>query len=125
MMFYSFRWVRAQELGAMVNCILLISLCFTILIQAVKRLITIEPIDREKLPIYITVGIIGLCINIIALLVLGGDLTHGHSHGGKRHEHSCLHTNDCEAPDTEETNKTITTTTTEKKKKKYGCRFHQ
>ena len=105
----------------MVNCILLISLCFTILVQAVKRLITIESIDREKLPIYIIVGVIGLCINIIALLVLGGDLSHGHSHGGKHHEHPCLHTNDCEAPETEETNKTMT----KKKKKKYGCRFHE
>jgi Co/Zn/Cd efflux system component len=48
------------------------SLCFTILVQAVKRLITIEPVDRTKLQLYIIVGLIGLAINIMALLILGG-----------------------------------------------------
>jgi zinc transporter 1 len=67
-----FSWVRAQELGAMVNCILLMSLCFTILVQAIKRLITIEPVDRSKLKLYILVGVIGLAINILALIILGG-----------------------------------------------------
>jgi zinc transporter 1 len=70
--FSIFSWVRAQELGAMVNCILLMSLCFTILVQAVKRLITIEPVDRTKLKLYIIVGVIGLAINVMALLILGG-----------------------------------------------------
>ena len=92
----------------MVNCILLISLCFTILVQAVRRLITVESIERKKLPIYITVGVIGLCINIVALLVLGGDLSHGHSHESK-------HTHDCEAPHSAEVKQT--------KKKNYGCRL--
>lgn len=67
-----FSWVRAQELGAMVNCILLLSLCFTIFVQAVKRLIQIEPVDRNRLNLYIIVGVIGLVINILALLILGG-----------------------------------------------------
>lgn len=65
-------WVRAQELGAIVNCILLLSLCFTIFVQAVKRLITIEPVDKTKLNLYILVGIIGLGINVLALIILGG-----------------------------------------------------
>jgi hypothetical protein len=64
-------WVRAQELGAMVNCILLISLCFTILVQAIKRLIVIEPVNRDKLKFYIIVGAIGLLINILSLVILG------------------------------------------------------
>jgi zinc transporter 1 len=63
--------VRAQELGAMVNCILLMSLCFTILVQAIKRLITIEPVERSKLTLYIVVGGIGLAINLLGLLILG------------------------------------------------------
>ncbi|CAF4371302.1 unnamed protein product, partial [Rotaria sp. Silwood2] len=78
----TFGWVRAQELGAMVNCILLMSLCFTILVQAIKRLITVEPVERTKLNLYIIVGVIGLGINIMALMILGGDMAHGHSHGG-------------------------------------------
>lgn len=56
----------------MVNCILLMSLCFTILVQAIKRLITIEPIDRSRLKLYIIVGVIGLVINLMALAILGG-----------------------------------------------------
>ena len=63
--------MRAQELGAMVNCILLISLCFTILVQAIKRLIVIEPVNRDKLNFYIVVGAIGLLINILSLVILG------------------------------------------------------
>ena len=78
------RWVRAQELGALVNCILLISLCLTIFIQALKRVIVVELIDQSKLQLYIIVGIVGLCINVIALLVLGSDMAHGHSHGNSR-----------------------------------------
>jgi Co/Zn/Cd efflux system component len=48
------------------------SLCFTILVQAIKRLISIEPVDRTKLRLYIVVGVIGLIINIMALVILGG-----------------------------------------------------
>jgi len=70
--FLIFSWVRAQELGAMVNCILLMSLCFTILVQAIKRLISIESVDRSKLRLYIIVGVVGLVINIMALIILGG-----------------------------------------------------
>ncbi len=62
--------MRAQELDAMVNCILLLSLCFTILVQAVKRLITVEPVDRTKLKLYIIVGIVRLGINVMALIIL-------------------------------------------------------
>jgi solute carrier family 30 (zinc transporter), member 1 len=71
-LFVIFSWVRAQELGAMVNCILLMSLCFTILVQAIKRLISIEPVDRTQLKLYIFVGIIGLVINVMALGIIGG-----------------------------------------------------
>jgi Co/Zn/Cd efflux system component len=48
------------------------SLCFTILVQAIKRLISIESVDRTKLKLYIIVGVIGLVINIMALIILGG-----------------------------------------------------
>ena len=48
------------------------SLCFTILVQAIKRLITIEPVERSKLQLYIIVGVIGLVINLMALAILGG-----------------------------------------------------
>ncbi|CAF0724626.1 unnamed protein product [Rotaria sordida] len=89
----TFGWVRAQELGAMVNCILLMSLCFTILVQAVKRLISIEPVERDKLTLYIVVGIIGLAINLMALIILRGDMAHGHSHGSNKNKSKDKHDN--------------------------------
>lgn len=48
------------------------SLCFTILVQAVKRLIDIERVDPNKLQLYIIVGAIGLGINLLALVILRG-----------------------------------------------------
>ncbi|CAF0787206.1 unnamed protein product [Didymodactylos carnosus] len=80
----TFGWARAQELGAMVNCILLMSLCFSILVQAIKRLVQAESVDKDRLTLYIVVGVIGLAINILALIILGGDMAHGHSHGGNK-----------------------------------------
>lgn len=62
----------------MVNCILLLSLCFTIFVQAVKRVITIEPVDKTKLKLYIIVGIVGLAINVLALIILGGSYISSH-----------------------------------------------
>ncbi|CAF1247378.1 unnamed protein product [Adineta ricciae] len=78
----TFGWVRAQELGAMVNCILLMSLCFTVVVQAIKRIIAPGPIEKEYLRYYVIIGIVGLIINLMALLILRGDMAHGHSHGG-------------------------------------------
>lgn len=66
------RWARAQELGALTNSILLLSLCFTIIVQAVKRLIRKEIIEEKLILKYIIVGVIGLLINILALFILGG-----------------------------------------------------
>ncbi|CAF1066912.1 unnamed protein product [Didymodactylos carnosus] len=86
----TFGWARAQELGAMVNCILLMSLCFSILVQAIKRLVQPEPVERTRLTFYIVVGIIGLAINVLGLLILGGDMAHGHSHGGDNKKNEAL-----------------------------------
>ena len=72
MSFDLFSWVRAQELGAMVNCILLMSLCFTVVVQAIKRIIAPGPIEKEYLRYYIVIGIVGLIINLMALLILRG-----------------------------------------------------
>ncbi|CAF0754998.1 unnamed protein product [Didymodactylos carnosus] len=86
----TFGSARAQELGAMVNCILLMSLCFSILVQAIKRLVQPEPVERTRLTFYIVVGIIGLAINVLGLLILGGDMAHGHSHGGDNKKNEAL-----------------------------------
>jgi hypothetical protein len=67
----------------MVNCILLMSLCFTILVQAIKRIIKMEPVDQTKLKLYIIVGVIGLAINSH-----GGDSKSKNKKGHKKEEDS-------------------------------------
>ncbi|XP_027196459.2 uncharacterized protein LOC113790950 [Dermatophagoides pteronyssinus] len=76
----TFGWARAEVLGALINAVFLVALCFSILIESLKRIV-----DPEKLhnPILIlVVGIIGLCVNLIGLLLFH---EHGHSHGGHIH----------------------------------------
>jgi zinc transporter 1 len=37
----TFGWVRAEILGALVNAVFLIALCFTIFVEAIKRLVEV------------------------------------------------------------------------------------
>lgn len=66
-------------LGALVNSIFLIALCFSILIEAIQRFIKHEPIEQVHLLLY--VACTGLAVNLIGLFIFG----HGHSHGSHSH----------------------------------------
>lgn len=70
----TFGWVRAEVLGPQINSVFLMSLCFGILIEAIERLFTPEPLKDVDLMLY--VGILGLIINLAGLFLFG----HGHSH---------------------------------------------
>ncbi|KAH8300529.1 hypothetical protein KR018_011836 [Drosophila ironensis] len=77
----TFGWARAEVLGALVNAVFLVALCFSITIEACKRFIEEEPIHQPEL--LVIVGALGLLVNLIGLCLLyehGGH--HGHSHGG-------------------------------------------
>lgn len=76
----TYGWVRAEVFGALVNGVALLALCFTISIDALKRVFEPEPVRHPV--ILLVVGGIGLAINIIGLAVLSGGGGHGHSHGG-------------------------------------------
>jgi zinc transporter 1 len=39
---YTYGWQRAETLGALVNGVFLIALCFTIIIEAIKRFFVVE-----------------------------------------------------------------------------------
>ena len=54
------------------NAVFLIALCFSILVEALKRLVDVEPIENPKL--LLIVGGAGLLINLIGLLLF-------HNHG--------------------------------------------
>lgn len=82
----TFGWARAEVLGALVNAVFLVALCFSISIEACKRFIEVEHIHEPEL--LIVVGVIGLLVNLLGLLLLhkhGGG--HMHSHGGISHQH--------------------------------------
>lgn len=72
----TFGWVRAEVLGALLNSVLLLTLCFTISTEAFQRLAQPEVIKHP--PMLLAVGVLGLAFNLIGMLLFGG---HGHSHG--------------------------------------------
>lgn len=79
---YTYGWKRAEILGALINAVFLIALCFSILIEAIQRLISPAIITNPKL--ILVVGTLGLLSNFVGLFLFHD---HGHSHGGG-HSHS-------------------------------------
>ena len=81
----TFGWQRAEVLGALVNAVFLIALCFSILVESLKRLVETEEIHNPIL--VLIVGVAGLLINVVGLILFHKH-GHGHSHGGGVHGHS-------------------------------------
>jgi len=79
----TFGWARAEVLGALVNSVFLMALCFTIFVEAIQRMFHNEHIHDPDL--MLIVGGIGLGVNLIGLGLFHGG--HGHSHGGHGHSH--------------------------------------
>lgn len=77
---YTYGWQRAEILGALINAVFLIALCFTIVIEAIQRLISPPEILNPVL--VLVVGCLGLASNLVGLVLFHD---HGHSHG---HSHS-------------------------------------
>ncbi|XP_047545710.1 zinc transporter 1 isoform X2 [Vanessa atalanta] len=77
----TFGWARAEVLGALVNAVFLVALCFSITVEAVQRFIKIETIHNAKL--LVAVGTLGLILNIVGLFLFHEHgSSHGHTHGG-------------------------------------------
>ena len=89
----TFGWQRAEVLGALVNAVFLIALCFSILVESLKRIVETEDINNPIL--VLIVGVVGLLVNVIGL-VLFHRHGHGHSHGGSGHGHSHGSSNDAD-----------------------------
>ncbi|KAI7861985.1 cation efflux family-domain-containing protein [Spinellus fusiger] len=88
---YSYGWQRAEILGALINGVFLLALCFTIVINAIERFIYPEPITNPVM-VLIT-GCVGLAGNILGLFLFH---EHGHGHGHRHknkheHEHEISH----------------------------------
>ncbi|CAD6245221.1 GSCOCG00013589001-RA-CDS [Cotesia congregata] len=66
----TFGWARAEVLGALVNAVFLVALCFSITVEACKRFIEVEEIHEAKL--LVIVGALGLFVNLIGLCLFHG-----------------------------------------------------
>lgn len=69
----TFGWARAEVLGALVNAVFLVALCFSITVEACKRFIEVEEIHEPRL--LVGVGALGLLVNIIGLCLFHGECT--------------------------------------------------
>jgi len=90
----TYGWARAEVLGALVNAVFLVALCFSISIESFKRFY--EPEDIHDPRSILIVGALGLLVNLLGLCLFhehGGGHGHGHSHGGgnKRPAHHGTH----------------------------------
>ncbi|KAG9303558.1 hypothetical protein G9A89_018454 [Geosiphon pyriformis] len=86
---YSYGWQRAEVLGALINGVFLLALCFSIFVEALERLYSPQGIvaDEIRKPLLVLgVGCAGLASNIIGLI-----LFHEHSHEGHSHSSSAPH----------------------------------
>lgn len=66
----TFGWARAEVLGALVNAVFLCALCFSILVESIKRFYSPEVIHEPML--ILVVGFCGLLVNVIGLFLFKG-----------------------------------------------------
>lgn len=85
---YTYGWQRAEILGALINAVFLLALCFTIVLEAIQRFFEPQEITQPKL--ILIVGICGLLSNGVGL-VLFHEHGHSHSHGGSEGDHGYSH----------------------------------
>lgn len=77
---YTYGWQRAEILGALINAVFLLALCFSIILDALQRFFQPQVVEQPKL--VLIVGSLGLLSNCVGLVLFH---EHGHSHG---HSHS-------------------------------------
>lgn len=85
----TFGWARAEILGALVNAVFLCALCFSILIESIKRFMKPDLIHDPFL--ILIVGGLGLFINLIGLVLFKDGGGHFHHHHGHAHHHNHHH----------------------------------
>jgi zinc transporter 1 len=82
----TFGWQRAEVLGALINGVFLLALTFMVTLEAIQRFFS--PVEIDKPQLVLIVGGVGLCINVLGLLLFH-DHAHGHSHS---HNHGSSET---------------------------------
>ncbi|ODV98482.1 hypothetical protein PACTADRAFT_184958 [Pachysolen tannophilus NRRL Y-2460] len=85
---YTYGWKRAEILGALINAVFLLALCFSIFVESIQRFIQPQEITNPKL--ILIVGCSGLLSNFVGLLLF-------HEHGGHSHSHGDFEAGSMEA----------------------------
>lgn len=117
----TFGWARAEVLGALVNAVFLVALCFSITVESLKRFY--EPEDIHNPQMILWVGTMGLIVNLIGLCLFHQHGSgHGHSHGLSRSTHS--HLTDLAEKDEKEEIPEISYSGAEKKGDSHGGHGH-
>ncbi|KAJ7642744.1 CDF-like metal transporter [Mycena polygramma] len=76
---FTYAFHRAELVGAFFNGVFLLALALSIFLQSLERFINIETVkDPEQVMI---IGAVGLCLNILSVLVVHDHGSHSHSHG--------------------------------------------
>lgn len=63
----TYGWARAEVLGALVNSVFQLALCFTIVVSALGRFFRPQSMENPKLVIFIGIG--GLLVNILGIIL--------------------------------------------------------
>lgn len=86
---------RAEVLGALINATFLLSLSFSVLVQAIERFFSIASTGEGTVTnpkLVLIVGVAGFTLNVIGMFMFhehhGHDHGHGHSRDGNAHDHS-------------------------------------
>uniref|UniRef100_D8Q1J1 Cation efflux protein n=1 Tax=Schizophyllum commune (strain H4-8 / FGSC 9210) TaxID=578458 RepID=D8Q1J1_SCHCM len=87
---FTFAYHRAELVGAFFNGVFLLALALSIFLQSLERFINVTEVQDPIM--VLTIGCIGLALNIISVLVVHdhGGHSHGagsHSHGTEGHSH--------------------------------------
>jgi zinc transporter 1 len=84
---FTYAFQRAELVGAFFNGVFLLALALSIFLQSLERFINIEPVNTPEQ--VMIVGCIGLCLNIVSVLVVHDHGGHSHGNGnGNDHGHS-------------------------------------
>ncbi|KAJ7917491.1 CDF zinc transporter [Mycena leptocephala] len=76
---FTYAFHRAELVGAFFNGVFLLALALSIFLQSLERFINIEPVNTPEQVMII--GAVGLCLNIVSVLVVHDHGGHSHSHG--------------------------------------------
>lgn len=73
----TFGWARVDVLVILIGCVFLASLCFSLLVEALQTLVHISHHDEMHHPIPVMcLGVVGILINILCYLLIGGKQFH-------------------------------------------------